>query len=179
MKGLGCLLIDLQDCFLKAMPDRSELTNRAAFVLQACKLLEIPVYLSEQVPEKLGGTSEELLRHAPDAYVFAKQTFSSWTDAGFQERLQSDEISHLLIGGIETPICVYQTVIAARADDMPVTLLSDVISCRRPQDAAPVIHTLEQHHTLHLPSETLFYSILAQASHPAFREFTKLVKQYQ
>ena len=160
------------------MPNRSTLINRASFVLETCELLGIPVYLSEQVPEKLGPTIPELLEKASSPFVFGKSDFSAWKSAEFQDKLREDEISHLLIGGIETTICVYQTIIEARSDDMAVTLLSDVIDCRRPQDAAPVIRTLQDHQTLHLPSETVFYSILQDVNHPAFRDYTKLVKNY-
>ena len=178
MEGLGCLMIDLQDCFLKAMPGRENLTNRAAFVIEACGLLEIPIYFSEQVPEKLGPTLPELKDRSKGSYAFGKNAFSAWDEPEFQTRLQQDKINHLLVAGIETTICVYQTVIAARNAEMPVTLLSDAIACRRPEDAPAVIRTLQDHQTLFLPSETIFYSILQNVKHPVFREFTKLVKHY-
>jgi len=178
VQGLGCLVIDLQDCFLKAIPESKDLINRASFVLEACELLEIPVYFSEQVPDKLGPTLPELKDKVSAPLIFGKDEFSAWKHPVFQDRLKEDGISHLLIAGIETTICVYQTVIEARSDDMAVTLLSDTIACRRPQDAAAVIRTLQDHQTLHLPSETIFYSILQNVNHPAFRDFTKLVKRY-
>lgn len=178
MQGLGCLVIDLQDCFLKAIPESDELISRASFVLESCELLGIPVYFSEQVPEKLGPTLPGLTEKVSSPFQFAKDEFSAWKHPGFQDRLKEDGITHLLVAGIETTICVYQTVIEARSDEMAVTLLSDGIACRRPQDAPAVIRTLQDHQTLHLPSETIFYSILQNVKHPAFRDFTKLVKKY-
>ena len=107
-------MIDLQDCFLKAIPERNALVSRAAFVLEACQLLDIPVFFSEQVPEKLGPTLPGLTDKTTDPFIFGKSEFSAWQNGPFQDRLREQNISHLLVGGIETTICVYQTVIAAR-----------------------------------------------------------------
>jgi len=178
MKGLGCLMVDLQDCFLKAIPESDKLINRAAFVLESCRLLGIQVYFSEQVPEKLGSTLPRLLELCEHPYTFGKDTFSAWRHEGLQNRLKADEITHLLVGGIETTICVYQSILEARSNEMEITLLSDVVACRRAEDAPAVIRTLQDHQTLHLPSESVFYSILQSVKHPAFRDYTNLVKRY-
>jgi hypothetical protein len=176
VEGLGCLLIDLQDGFLKAIPGKDEITNRAIFIAKACNLLGIPLYISEQVPEKLGSTTTGI--PTDQAFVYGKNSFSAWDNPAFQSRIEADQITHLLVAGIETPICVYQTILAARRDDMAVTLLSDAIGCRRPGDAPSVIRTLQDHGTLHLPSESIFYSILGNTTHPHFRSFTQLVKHH-
>lgn len=178
MQGVACLVIDLQDCFLKAIPGRELLEKRTKFVLEACNLLGIKTYFTEQIPEKLGETNAQIKSLAPDSPTFSKRTFSAWQITELQDLLTSDEISHLLIAGIETPICVYQTAIQARSDDMAVTLLSDCIGCRRQEDAGPVIQTLLNHQTLLLPSESVFYSILGDIDHPKFKAFTQLVKTY-
>lgn len=172
------MFIDLQDCFLKAIPNRSVLEKRTCFVIEACNILGIRTYFSEQIPEKLGATHSTIKALAPDAPVFGKRTFSAWQHEGLRSAIKEDGITHLLVAGIETPICVYQTVIQARNDDMAVTLLSDCIGCRRPEDEQAIIHTLLDHNTLLLPSESVFYSILDNIDHPAFRDLTRLVKKY-
>jgi hypothetical protein len=178
MQGVACLFIDFQDCFLKAIHGRGALERRVSFVAEACKLLGIKVYFSEQVPEKLGATIPLIKELLPDAPVFAKRSFSVWQQESFRATLEKDEITHLLVGGIETPICVYQTVNEARNDDFAVTVLSDCIGCRRKKDGKVIIRTLLDHGTLCLPSESVFYSILRDVDHPSFRAFTQLVKHY-
>ena len=82
----------------------------------------------------------------------------------------------MLIIGIETPICVYQTAIHALGDDLGVTLLADCVSQRREEDREPVFQQLLSMEAHILPSETNFYSLLQR--NVAFREFTQLVKKY-
>jgi len=174
---LGLLLIDLQEGFLKAIPDRERLLRRSAFALRAARLLGLRVAATEQMPGKLGPTSEVLSglwpEHSP---VFEKAGFSALDAPGIEDWIESNRIDHLLLAGIEVPVCIYQTALQAFQSDLGVTLLSDCVSGRREEDRSPVLAQLLAMEAHVLPSETVFYSLLGTAEHPLFREFTKLVK---
>jgi nicotinamidase-related amidase len=175
---LGLLLIDFQDVFLKAMPDRERLLKRTSFALQAAELLGVTVAATEQLPEKLGGTTDALTQiWDKNTPVFDKSGFSAFEANGIQRWIEANQIDHLLIAGLETSICVYQTALHAIGEDIGVTLLSDCISERRPEDRAPVLTQLLAMEAHVLPSETIFYSLLGSAKHPQFKAFTKLVKE--
>jgi nicotinamidase-related amidase len=174
---LGLLLIDYQDAFLNAMPDRERLLRRTRFALQAAELLDVTVAATEQLPQKLGGTTDALSSvWNPNTPVFEKSAFSAFEAAGLDRWIEANQIDHLLIAGIESSICVYQTALHALGQEIGVTLLSDCISERRPEDRAPVMEQLLAMDAHILPSETIFYSLLGSAEHPKFREFTQLVK---
>lgn len=175
---LGLLLIDFQDVFLKAIPDSERLLRRTTFALKAAELLGVAVAATEQLPEKLGGTTEALTSvWDENTPVFDKSAFSAMEAGGLHRWVEANQIDHLLIAGIETSICVYQTAIQALGEDTGVTLLSDCISERRAEDREPVLKQLLSMEAHVLPSETIFYSLLGSAEHPKFREFTKLVKE--
>ncbi|MGZ0657409.1 isochorismatase family protein [Coraliomargarita sp. W4R72] len=175
---LGLLLIDFQEIFLKAMPDRERLLKRTSFAIKAAELLGVSVAATEQMPEKLGATTEALSDiWDANTPVFDKTAFSSLEAEGLHRWIEANQIDHLLIAGMETSICVYQTAIQALGEDTGVTLLSDCISERRPEDRAPVLEQLLAMDAHVLPSETIFYSLLGSAEHPKFREFTQLVKE--
>src|SRR5690606_1291286 len=110
--------------------------------------------------------------------IFPKTSFSALQAPGLREVLANAKIDHLILAGLETPICVYQTAIEATNDDFSVTLLSDCLGARRENDARAVLASLAQIGCHVLPSETVFYSILSDSEHPAFREYTALVKKY-
>ena len=84
----------------------------------------------------------------------------------------------LLLLGIETPTCIYQTAIQALGKDMGVTLFSDCIGERCFEDRASTLQQLLTMAAHVLPSETIFYSLLSSADHLHFRAFTKLVEKY-
>jgi len=174
---LGLILIDFQECFLKAMPERERLLKRTTFALKAAELLEVAVAATEQLPAKLGHTSEALSGvWSPNTPVFEKSAFSAFDAVGLDRWIEANQIDHLLIAGIETSICVYQTALHALGEEIGVTLLSDCISERRAEDRAPVLEQLLTMEAHVLPSETIFYSLLGSADHPQFRKFTQLVK---
>ncbi len=176
---LGLLLIDFQDVFLQAIPNRETLLRRACFAVEAANLLGCSMAVTEQLPEKLGHTTACLDKLLPDAApVIAKTSFSALEAEGLDDWIENNQIDHLLLLGIETPICIYQTAVQALSEELGTTLLSDCIGERRPADREPTLRQLLAMDAHVLPTETVFYSLLGSADHPHFRAFTKLVKQY-
>lgn len=174
---LGLLIIDMQDGFLKAIPERDLLVRRCRFSVQAAALLGVAVAGTEQLPAKLGPTTEPLSQAwGPNTPVFEKSAFSALEADGLTRWIESNQIDHLLLAGIETPICIYQTALQALGETIGVTLLSDCIAERRPHDRSAVLQQLLAMEAHILPSETIFYSLLGNAEHTLFREFTGLVK---
>ncbi|MFU8847316.1 MAG: isochorismatase family protein [Opitutales bacterium] len=177
IQHLGLLCIDLQDSFLQAIPERHALLRRCRFALDAAQLLGVSVAATEQLPEKLGPTHPELTGAWPEnTPVFPKGSFSALEAEGLHRWIESNQIDHLLLIGIEVPICIYQTAVQALGDDLGVTLLSDCVGQRRHEDREAVFQQLLAMEAHILPSETIFYSLLGSAEHPKFRDYTKLVK---
>jgi len=173
------LVVDLQPAFLDAIPGGARTLRRAAFAVAAAQGVGLPVAFTEQVPAKLGPTAPALLRLAPGAPVFAKETFSALADEAVRAALLDERrIDHLLLCGIETPICIHQTSLDARRAGIEVTLLSDVIGARRADDAEVCLSALRAAGVHVMPSETVFYSLLGSARHPFVRDFTRLVKTH-
>jgi nicotinamidase-related amidase len=177
---LGLLLLDYQDVFLDSIPDRDRLLRRSCFAAQAAAQLGVSIATTEQIPEKLGTTTQALKDALPaNTPNFSKNAFSAWAAPGLNRWIESNQIDHLLIAGLESSICVYQTAVQALAENVGVTLLSDCIGERRAEDRIPVLQQLLTMEAHVLPAETIFYSLLADANHPQFKAFTKLVKSAQ
>lgn len=173
---VALLVLDMQAGFLKAVAEAEPLFRRVGFAIGAARLLGMQTFFTEQVPDKLGTTDTFLTALAPGAKFFTKTAFSAFGAAGLLAHLRSSGIDHLLIAGIETPICVYQTATEALREEFDVTLLSDAVGGRRPADAAAALSALREAGAHILPSETVFYSILQDAADPRFKEFIQLVK---
>ncbi|MFT3780770.1 MAG: isochorismatase family protein [Nibricoccus sp.] len=177
--GALLLCVDLQAVFLKSIADSDRLVKRCKFAIQAAKGFGIPVVFTEQVPQKLGGTIPELLALAPEAKQLGKTTFSALSDDGIRDAIRAMDIEHLIICGLETSICVYQTALDALDAQLQVTILSDAVSARRPDDATVCLDALRaRNHVFVLPSETVYYSMLQDVKHPFFKTFTQLVKDH-
>jgi nicotinamidase-related amidase len=177
--GARLLCLDVQASFLQALPDGARLLRRCQFAVAAAGALDLPIAFTEQVPQKLGPTVPELRQLAPDAAVFGKRSFSALGDAAIREALTGKgELEHLLLCGLETPICVYQTAIDALNADLQVTVLSDAVGARREVDAHVCLAALARAGVHLLPAETVFYALVGGAYHPAFKAYTQLVKSH-
>ncbi|MBI5691172.1 MAG: isochorismatase family protein [Verrucomicrobia bacterium] len=173
------LCLDLQPPFLAAITDGAEVLRRCEFAVAGARTLGLPVAFTEQVPEKLGSTAATVLALAPGAPVWPKTTFSALADERLHAALLADRpVRHLLLAGIETSICVFQTALGAIAAGLEVTILVDCVGARRSGDAQVCLEALARHGAHLLPSETVLYSILHDTGHPCFREFTRLVKAH-
>ena len=170
--------IDLQPVFIEVVANPDALRSRNSLLLEVASLFSMPILLTEQVPEKLGGLDEELFALASDAPRFSKSAFSAFGAEGFGDALRDMGASHLLLAGVETSICVYQTALDATRAGFKTTILTDCISCRRPSDGEWALRYLQNAGCNLLPVETVFYELLGEASHPLFREFSGLVRKY-
>jgi nicotinamidase-related amidase len=179
--SLDALLVcvDMQPVFVRAIADGPRVQRRCEFALAAAQGLGLPVIFTEQVPEKLGGTAPELLALAPGAAIFGKTTFSALAAPAIRDAIVLQQgAEHLLLCGIETSVCVYQTAIAAIAEGLEVTILSDAIGARRADDARTCLDALARSGAHVLPAETVFYALLRDVSHPFFKGYTQLVKSH-
>ena len=176
--GVLLLCVDLQPAFIKAVSDGANLLKRCAFSIEAAAGLGIPVVFTEQMPVKLGATEPKLIKLAPSAGVYAKNTFSIFADDGIRDMFRTMDVEHVILCGLETSVCIYQTALGSLEANTQVTVLTDAVGSRRPADAAACMAALARSGVHLLPSETVFYALLHDAAHPFFKDFTKLVKKY-
>src|SRR5258708_37890934 len=67
------LIIDVQEKLMPLIPDREMVVANAVRLVRAAKLLDIPVWATEQYPKGLGPTVPELaelIPHRPDKTIF-------------------------------------------------------------------------------------------------------------
>jgi nicotinamidase-related amidase len=179
-EGALLLCLDLQPVFLRAVGDGERVLGRCRFAVESARGLGIAVAFTEQVPAKLGATDPSLLALVDAPLVLAKETFSALAP-GSPVRgrlLQGGNGAHLLLCGVETPICVFQTALDALQSGLSVTVLADCVGARRETDARQCLEALARAGARVLPSEAVFYSIIGGASHPFFRAYTELVKKH-
>jgi len=172
------LCVDLQTVFIRVMNEPESLVQRASLAIAAAQGLQLPILFTEQVPSKLGATAPELLALAPDAKVYPKDTFSAFRDESIGDAISAYSPERIILCGLETPVCIYQTAIAALRANYQVTVLSDAISARRPADAQHCLAALRDQGAEVLPVETVFYALLQTVQHPFFKAYTQLVKAH-
>jgi nicotinamidase-related amidase len=180
VEGALLLCLDLQPVFLRAVGGGGRVQRRCEFAVAAAVGLGVPVAFTEQVPQKLGSTEPAILALAERPEVHAKDTFSALGEGTAVRAAVTGgrHIEHLILCGLETPICVFLTAVDALKAGIAVTVLADCVGARREADSRTCLEALARAGAHVLPSETVFYSILGGSTHPSFRSYTELVKKY-
>ena len=127
------MVIDLQESYRGKLADEARLMEATGRLLDAARLLAIPVVLTEQYPKGLGATRREIAEHLFDEVTrFEKTAFSALRAEGLLDHLRSLGREQVVVAGIETHVCVGQTVHDLLAHGFQPHAVRDAIGARFP-----------------------------------------------
>lgn len=153
------------------------MVRRAQFLCRAAKELNIPVLATEQNPTRLGETVPELRRHLECAPL-SKMTFSCCGCAPLLAELAAVAPRQIVVAGIETHICVLQTVLDLLRRDHRVFVVSDAVGARSQDRHELGLRRMEGTGAVLVHSESTVYEWLGSAGHERFRQVLAIVKDY-
>lgn len=168
------VVIDIQHKLLTKMPSAAALMRNAAFVLDVAKLLEIPVFATEQYPKGLGATAAEIARRLPTP-IPAKTAFSCCGADTFLEQLEMARRPNVVLVGMETHVCVSQTAFDLLAAGLNVFVPVDAIAARGAIDHDTALRRLELAGAIPTTAEAVAFEWVRDAAHPQFKAISKLV----
>ena len=170
------LIIDVQEGFRKVLPDFTELTKSISILIDAMKVLDVPIVLTEQYPKGLGHTVEELTQHLAHYEYFEKNCFSSAAVPDFITWLNKSEKRQVLLCGIETHVCVNQTAHDLLHQGYDVHLITDAVASRIPSNKAVGIQKIVGSGGVPTSVEMALFEMLVEAGSERFKAISKLVK---
>ncbi len=172
----GCLVvIDMQERLLSVIEASEQIIGRCRFLLQAARLLSVPVVITEQYPRGLGATAEPLRSAADDAVVLEKLRFSGAEVLQTAGVLQPS-VRQLVLTGIETHICVQQTAMDLVAAGWDVILAADASGSRHAPDKSAAVDRLRMAGVTVSTAEAIAFEWCETAEHPSFRQLSALVR---
>ncbi len=173
------LVIDIQSCFEKVVPDFERLAKASAMVIEAFKILKVPIIVSEQNSEKLGQTVEPIKEVLGKSYQpFNKMSFSLFKDPFIKKEIQSKGRNSLVLIGVETHVCLLQTALDALSAGYMVFVLDDCVSSRFSHLKELALRRLETSGAIISSAEIALFELLITAEHPNFKEIQSLVKNH-
>jgi len=170
------VFIDVQGKLHEIMPERATLDANLERMIACTKLLKLPLLVTEQLPEKLGPTNEPFRTQLAGATVLQKSAFSCYGEASFRTALQATGKKQVILVGIETHVCVYQTALDLLADGFEVFVAADAVDSRNPENKTLALQAMRDAGAKILPTETLLFALLRDAADPLFKSVLKLIK---
>jgi nicotinamidase-related amidase len=169
------LVIDVQETLIKLIADRKRIIWNVRRLLDAAKVLGVPIAATEQYPERLSPTVPELkerIGHAPD-----KLSFSACVCGDIFERWKADDRSRVLICGIETHVCVLQSALDLAANGFEVYVAVDAVGARYSVDHEIALRRMESAGVVLTTTETAFFEWCRTAEAPEFKQISALAKE--
>ncbi|QSX32910.1 hydrolase [Shewanella avicenniae] len=171
------VLVDVQGKLARMMADSERLHQRLATLIKGIQLFDIPLIWLEQLPEKLGSTSEELAtilatQHRP----IIKQHFSAWQNDSCRQALADLGRKQVILAGIEAHICVYQSCADFLAQGFDVHLVIDAIDSRDPANKEIAVQMMQARGAMLTQTESLLFELQQIATGERFKKLLTLIK---
>jgi nicotinamidase-related amidase len=171
----GLLVIDVQEKLVPKICNAPAMVRNIAFLIDAARILEIPVQATEQYPKGLGPTTAELAQRLPDRPE--KLAFSSCAVPSVVENFQRAGRPKVLLTGIETHVCVLHTALDLLGLGFRVYIAVDAVGSRYAIDHETALRRLEQAGAILTTSEASAFEWVGRAGTPQFKEISRLVQE--
>ncbi len=172
-----CLVvIDIQGKLAQLMHGKEALFKNIQILIKAAEILNIPILWCQQCPDALGPTVPEIKQLLTDNEPINKAAFSCCGAEQFNNKLNELARQQVLLCGIETHVCIYQTTVVLLRKGFNVNVIADAVSSRTPENKQIAIERMAAEGINISCTEMALFELLRTAEHPQFRQIAKLIK---
>ena len=168
------LVIDVQERFRSVQKSFDTMLAGCVKLVKTFRALDLPIIVTEQYPKGLGKTVEELTEVLGSIQPLPKTVFSSYGCAGVPEQIESSKARKVLVCGIETHVCVNQTVHDLLAAGYRVQVAVDAVESRHTMDRELALRRMEAAGAVLTSTEAAAFELMVDAKHAKFREVQAL-----
>lgn len=170
------VVIDIQGKLAALMHDKEQIYRNVGILIQGAKLLGVPIVWTEQAPNKLGSTLPEIAGLMEGVTPLPKVSFSCCGDSNFLATVRNLNRKQILITGIETHICVYQTARDLLESGYEVYLVSDAVSSRTEANRQLGLARMKELGAIMTGTEMALFEMLRKAEGDTFKAISRLIK---
>ena len=170
------LVVDYQSRLMPSIERLEDLLKNAHILLRGMEILGVPMLVTQQYPQGLGGTDEKLMEYLGQATFVDKVEFSVFQNEKAREVIEGRHKKCVILCGMEAHICVLQTAIDLKeAGYIPVVVV-DAIASRKEKSKEIALYRYQQEGIYCTTTESILFELLKTSKHPAFKEISKLIR---
>ncbi len=170
------LVIDVQARLVPHIFQHESVVSQIVRMIRAGQQLGLPTVLTEQYVKGLGATADEVLAAAKECERFEKATFSACGDAKAFRAMKDNVRNLVLVAGIETHVCVQQTVLDLLEKQMTPFVLADAVSSRRERDREVALTRMRDSGAVVTTVEAAIFEMLDRCDTDLFKRILPIVK---
>ena len=170
-----CIVVDIQERLVPVLNGHQDFVEKTCQMLQGLQALEIPLLAAEQYPKGLGHTVAAVKNQLGDTPVFEKTNFSAWQPDA-EAFIRQHQARNVILLGVETHVCMLQTVADLRAQGFEVYIPLECTTSRTVQNKQNGLAQMQAMGAVVSNIESLLFMLLKDAKHPAFKTISKLIQ---
>lgn len=172
------LVIDIQERLFNAMEKelKPALIKTNAILIKTARTFGMPVVVSEQYPKGLGPTITEIAELLSDIPRIEKLYFSCFRDVHIRKAIEAAGKLNVIVTGIETHVCVLQTVLDLLDAGYNPVVASDAVLSRNASDRLAAIEAMRDAGAVVYPMETISFMLIEKAGTQEFKQLSPLFK---
>jgi nicotinamidase-related amidase len=170
------LIVDLQERILPVIRDVETVLENTVKLIKGFKAMQLPIYFTEQYPKGLGPTSQKILDELEGYSAFNKMSFSCSGAENLFEEFYKKKLSQIVVCGVESHVCVQQTVLDLLANNFQVNLTADAVSSRKETDYTIALQRMKTLGAQVTTTESVLFELLEVCGTPEFKAISKIVK---
>lgn len=170
------VIIDVQERIYNVMYGHEQLTVNIQKLINGIQALGVEILVTEQYSKGLGHTIAPIRDILNGYRHIEKMAFSCCGSDEFMNSLKSTGKKNVIIAGIESHVCVLQTVLDLIENGFQPVLVEDCVSSRKPGDKNTALERMRQEGAIITTYESLLFELLVVSGTETFKAISKIVK---
>ena len=171
------LICDIQEVFRYRIENFDDMVTNCTYLIEVAKILNIPLMVTEQNPEALGKTINEITCVLPENTSIQPKESFSMVNEDLIQKIDDGDIKSVIIAGIESHICILQTSLELRKKGIDVHIIPEAVSSQRISDKELAISRMVQSNIFITSFESVVFQLLKTSKHGKFKEIIKIIKK--
>ncbi len=172
------LIVDIQERLVPAMKekDKDRVVKNCQHLIELAKMINVPIVVTEQYPKGLGRTVPELQAAIPEYKPIEKTAFGCCGEPAFQAAIKKLNKKKIIVVGMETHVCVLQTVTGLLQDGFVPHVVQDAVCSRAEENWRTGIEFMRDAGAVVTCTETVLFQLLKVAGTEEFKKISQRIK---
>lgn len=170
------VVIDVQQRLYPFIYDNINLTDKLTRLIKGLKVLGVEILVTEQYSKGLGNTITEIQDALGKYTHLEKLSYSCCGLNDFNYKLKNSGKKSVIITGIESHVCVLQTVIDLCSESYQPYVIEDCVSSRNPNDKKIAIERMKKEGAIISTYESVLFELMDVSGTDEFKAISKIVK---
>ncbi len=171
------VVVDIQEKFRDIIHGMDQVMAGTERLIRFCQQLEIPIVATEHYSRGLGVTVPEIRNVCSPFEPIEKIDFSCGGCAPFNKTLNDLGRDQIILCGIETHVCIYQTAFDLLRQGKQVSVAVDAVSSCSAANREIGLHRMSELGVQSMGVQMLMFEILGKAGTPDFKAVAALLKE--